>query len=83
MILVGNLDARSLKIRNTGVILKNGSTTSYLRVLQGAVINTNGTTDHGSLVGLADDDHNQYFNQSRGDARYIKQSDYIDGGTFN
>jgi hypothetical protein len=28
------------------------------------------TVDHGGLVGLTDDDHPQYFNQSRGDARY-------------
>lgn len=29
-----------------------------------------GVTDHGALTGLADDDHTQYFNQTRGDARY-------------
>jgi len=29
-----------------------------------------GVTDHGALTGLADDDHPQYFNQARGDARY-------------
>ena len=29
-----------------------------------------GVTDHGALTGLSDDDHGQYFNQSRGDARY-------------
>lgn len=28
------------------------------------------TTDHGSLDGLLDDDHTQYFNSVRGDARY-------------
>lgn len=27
-------------------------------------------TDHGALSGLADDDHPQYLNQTRGDARY-------------
>lgn len=27
-------------------------------------------TDHGVLTGLADDDHTQYYNQTRGDARY-------------
>lgn len=27
-------------------------------------------TDHGLLTGLGDDDHPQYFNQARGDARY-------------
>jgi len=29
-----------------------------------------GITDHGALTGLGDDDHSQYFNQVRGDARY-------------
>lgn len=29
-----------------------------------------GVTDHGALTGLADDDHSQYHNDARGDARY-------------
>lgn len=29
-----------------------------------------GATDHGALTGLADDDHTQYHNDTRGDARY-------------
>ena len=29
-----------------------------------------GITDHGALSGLADDDHTQYHNNARGDARY-------------
>lgn len=29
-----------------------------------------GSSDHGALTGLADDDHPQYLNNSRGDARY-------------
>lgn len=29
-----------------------------------------GVTDHGALTGLADDDHTQYHNDTRGDARY-------------
>ena len=29
-----------------------------------------GATDHGALTGLADDDHTQYHNDARGDARY-------------
>lgn len=28
-------------------------------------------SDHGTLSGLGDDDHQQYFNQARGDARYL------------
>jgi hypothetical protein len=30
-----------------------------------------GATDHGALTGLADDDHTQYHNDTRGDARYL------------
>lgn len=38
-----------------------------------------GVSDHGELTGLQDDDHNTvYFNQARGDARYLKLS----GGTL-
>ncbi len=29
-----------------------------------------GTSDHGALTGLADDDHSQYHNDTRGDVRY-------------
>ena len=29
-----------------------------------------GVTDHGALTGLGDDDHSQYHNNARGDARY-------------
>jgi hypothetical protein len=29
-----------------------------------------GASDHGALTGLADDDHTQYHNDARGDARY-------------
>lgn len=29
-----------------------------------------GTSDHGLLIGLGDDDHTQYHNNARGDARY-------------
>lgn len=32
-----------------------------------------GTTDHGLLLGLSDDDHPQYLNTSRGDSRYYTQ----------
>jgi hypothetical protein len=32
-----------------------------------------GATDHGQLTGLSDDDHGQYHNDTRGDARYYTQ----------
>jgi len=33
-----------------------------------------GTSDHGELTGLTDDDHAQYLNNARGDARYAPLS---------
>jgi len=36
---------------------------------------------HGSLSGLANDDHTQYLNNARGDARYYQQSQFISGST--
>jgi hypothetical protein len=33
-----------------------------------------GVTDHGALTGLSDDDHQQYMNTTRGDARYALNS---------
>jgi hypothetical protein len=43
-----------------------------------------GVTDHGALTGLSDDDHTQYYNQSRGDARYVRiTGDPDDGDWFS
>ena len=35
------------------------------------------STDHGTLSGLTDDDHTAYHNDTRGDARYLKLTNYI------
>jgi len=37
-------------------------------------IATGAVSDHGALTGLADDDHPQYFNTTRGDARYVNNT---------
>lgn len=37
-----------------------------------------GVTDHGALTGLADDDHSQYHNDARGDARYGERASNLD-----
>jgi hypothetical protein len=34
-------------------------------------------TDHGQLSGLGDDDHPQYHNDARGDARYFQKTEHI------
>lgn len=35
------------------------------------------TIDHGALSGLGDDDHTQYHNDTRGDARYYQKTEFI------
>lgn len=40
------------------------------------------TTGHGTLTGLASDDHTQYHNDARGDARYYTQT-LLDGGQLD
>jgi hypothetical protein len=37
--------------------------------------------DHGTLAGLADDDHSQYHNDTRGDLRYVQKNAGITAGT--
>jgi hypothetical protein len=52
----------------TGQVLKKATGSDY----DTAWANDNDTTDHGQLTGLNDDDHQQYLNQTRGDARYVR-----------
>lgn len=41
------------------------------------------TTDHGAMTGLGDDDHPQYHNDARGDARYpLKTNGTMTGATL-
>ena len=47
----------------------DGSTAGGVAVTGGG----GGVTDHGLLTGLLDDDHTQYHNDTRGDARYYQQ----------
>jgi hypothetical protein len=41
----------------------------FLKVAGGVLVEAE--ADHGNVAGLADDDHPQYHNNTRGDARYI------------
>lgn len=58
------------------VIFQQGQTTSIAcESAFDTVFQASGViTDHGSLSGLTDDDHLQYFNIERGDARYVAAS---------
>lgn len=50
-----------------------GDGTQILLVSQG-IQGPAGTTDHGALTGLSDDDHTQYHNDTRGDVRYYTKT---------
>jgi hypothetical protein len=44
----------------------------FLKVTGGILVEVE--ADHGNVAGLADDDHPQYYNNARGDARYPLKS---------
>lgn len=60
-----------------GQVLTKNSSTNYDAGWQTPAAG-GGTSDHGGLSGLSDDDHPQYHNDARGDARYLQLS----GGTL-
>lgn len=58
-----------------GQDLRVGSTMEVIGIKTAdVVVDGLGVTDHGALTGLADDDHSQYHNDTRGDLRYILKS---------
>lgn len=63
------LDAKQVVlVSTTNIKTINGA--SVLGAGDLTVAGTGGVTDHGLLTGLTDDDHAQYLNNTRGDARY-------------
>ncbi len=66
-----------------------GTTGQVLAKVDGTDYNTEwvdagsgGVTDHGALTGLGDDDHSQYHNDTRGDARYYTKTQ-LDAGQLD
>ena len=62
-------------LAGTGITITDNGTQLTLESTGGG----GGVTDHGALTGLGDDDHQQYFNQARGDARYSLLTHNHDG----
>ncbi len=58
--------ASLIKIEDSGGFYTSDTIEGALQEIAGG----GGTTDHGSLIGLGDDDHAQYHNDTRGDIRY-------------
>lgn len=73
-----DLDMNSNTIVNVAdpVNATDGVNLRTVQALVGAGGGGSGVADHGLLSGLADDDHPQYFNQVRGDARYIRIANF-------
>lgn len=71
------LDLHATTVATTTVLghIKPDGTTITVNPSTGVASAATGVTDHGALTGLSDDDHTQYFNQARGDARYYTESE--------
>ncbi len=64
-------DTRKLKVGN--------GTTAWNSLAYAIAVGGGGVADHGALSGLGDDDHSQYHNDARGDARYpVLSGSYAD-----
>lgn len=68
------LDSESLAnaINLADLAEKLHSSLTGVTTSQHHVKTVSGDIDHGSINGLADDDHGDYYNEARGDARYLK-----------
>jgi len=65
-------DGQGVPVGGTaGQVLAKASNADYVTEWVDA---SGGSSDHGTLTGLSDDDHTQYHNDSRGDARYYTKS---------
>lgn len=60
------LTARAVRYDDVSQVLTN----EQKAAVQSKLGISSGVSDHGALSGLADDDHPQYLDQTRGDARY-------------
>ena len=73
----GNSDVHHAKVHDAGSAdhTSGGEAVGRVMAADGVggvewVTPSAGVTDHGALTGLGDDDHTQYHNNARGDARY-------------
>jgi hypothetical protein len=54
------------------IVQKNATNLYSVEAPDPTRFSSSGAADHGGLSGLGDDDHTQYYNQTRGDARYAQ-----------
>lgn len=87
-IINSDVDGSETKLSEGTNVTISGAGTVASPYIINSTAGTGGTTDHGSLTGLGDDDHAQYYNQTRGDARYSQlghnhAAAETTSGTFN
>lgn len=68
----------AMTLANNTVVVRQAG---VLNLITFAALKTALALDHGDLAGLGDDDHAQYYNQARGDARYVRPSQLATVGT--
>jgi hypothetical protein len=81
-----NIELRSNRWRTsgtnvTGITIRSATANAFKigsRVRVWKMMPVTSVGDHGFLAGLGDDDHTQYLNNTRGDARYLQ----LTGGTL-
>lgn len=72
------------------IVVSTGTNASA--ILESSIVNPSGDEDfkiqldqskidHGSIAGLGDDDHTQYHNDARGDARYYQKTEFVTTAT--
>ena len=66
------------------VIIQSGTTSNYTieSAFDTIYAGSSAISDHGALLGLGDDDHTQYHNDTRGDVRYYTKI-LLDGGQLD
>ena len=75
------LDAHG-KLIGRIIFQESAGTASLVESVFDTSFSTTLVTDHGNLAGLTDDDHTQYHNNARGDARYYTETE-LDAGQLD
>ena len=78
--LIDNLAAAAVSFDDSGTSITATTVQQAIEELDSLIGGL--TVDHGSLTGLLDDDHPQYHNDTRGDARYYLKTQ-LDGGQLD
>lgn len=68
-------DSSESNVKNSTLFVNEADGILKFKDSSGTVYHISAGADHGGLSGLGDDDHTQYHNDARGDARYFQLTD--------